>query len=80
LLAGVTVFETLLYVYELAPAGFIVKTCPLQMEPLLTVMVGVTKTVTVPTAEVVLVQPAVLVPDTENVLVLAGEIKAEPVL
>jgi hypothetical protein len=57
-----------------------VKVCPEQMEPLLTETVGVTKTVTVPTADAVLVQPAVLVPFTENEVVAGGEKKAVPVL
>lgn len=61
---GFTVPFPLEYVYVPAPLGTITKLFPEQIEPLLTVIVGLAFTVTVAVAVFCAKQPAVLVPFT----------------
>jgi hypothetical protein len=58
-----------------APAGFNVNVCPLQMVPLLIVIVGLVKTVTNDTTVFTAAQPLVLLPVTEYEVVPGGVTK-----
>jgi hypothetical protein len=62
----------------LAPEGTIVNTCPAQIEPLFTTIVGLAKTVTLETAVFEDTHPAVLVPVTEYEVLLVGLTVLEP--
>ena len=63
-MVGLTILEPDEYVYVEAPLGVMVKDCPVQITPELTVIVGVTVTVIVLTTPTKSEQPDALVPVT----------------
>ncbi len=63
-----------------APVGFRVKLLPSQTVPLFTEITGREKTVTATVPGCVLVQPAVLVPLTEKVVVTVGFTTGPPLI
>ena len=75
---GVTTKVLPVILYVAAPDGVMVKSCPAQILPLFTEMVGLGFTVTLITAGERLTQPKVLVPLTEYELVALGVITALP--